>query len=323
MSAAVKTTQEAAPAKPPAGRLEVSAQLLDFEPGLYSVEVSCPETTRPRDGLVLPCIQLEPVATQTGRAHVASLTDSALIMPGAHPAYLRVEGTKASVLLTIYKAPGAKVAPDLRIRLIGRADAPPPAKPAKPILPSLKLTLLAHVEREGDLTAGGGEYVGGPGGGAIEGFAITPAGGLSPADIEYQAVLGSDWSTPWVAGGGFCGSRGLALPLLGVRIRLVGEAAQTHRCEYWGSFHDKGEVGPLTEGAPCAGDGAHLEALRVVITEAPAAAAPTPEKAAAKQPARAPAPPPKPALRAPAPAKPKPPAKRPVPAKGKPKPRRR
>jgi hypothetical protein len=38
------------------------------------------------------------------------------------------------------------------------------------------------------------------------------AEGAQTGDIEYQAVLGRGWLSPWIEGGKFCGSRGMALP---------------------------------------------------------------------------------------------------------------
>jgi hypothetical protein len=71
----------------------------------------------------------------------------------------------------------------------------------------------------------------------IEGFGLTPAG-IELDDIEYQAVLGRGWLSPWVEGGKFCGSRGMALPLLGIRIRLKGAAADAFDCRYAATFVD-------------------------------------------------------------------------------------
>ncbi len=107
---------------PQPGRLEASAQLLDIEPGLYSVEIGCTEITRARDGLLLPCLRLDLVVAATpggGRAYMSALADGTMIMPGADPAYLRVRGGKASVVLTIYKPAGSSAKPDVRVRLIG------------------------------------------------------------------------------------------------------------------------------------------------------------------------------------------------------------
>ena len=54
------------------------------------------------------------------------------------------------------------------------------------------------------------------------GLSPGPRDGIAPDDVEYQAVLGRGWLSPWIEGGKFCGSRGMALPLLGLKVRLKG-----------------------------------------------------------------------------------------------------
>ena len=171
------------------------------------------------------------------------------------------------MLLTIYKLAGSMPAPELRITLVQPQAARVTSENTPANMPSESLKVTAHIERMGDVTVGGGQWAGTPGSrGAMEGFAVTPAADLGPDDIEYQAVLGSDWTTPWLPGGEFCGSRGLSLPLLGARIRLREDAAKNYSISYWGSFIGTGEVGPISDGAVCGGSGAPLEALRVVLT---------------------------------------------------------
>ena len=72
----------------------------------------------------------------------------------------------------------------------------------------------------------------------IEGFAVAPTQDILPTDIEYQAVLGRGWLSPWVEGGQFCGSRGMALPVLGLKLRLRGAAADAFDCSYSATFID-------------------------------------------------------------------------------------
>ncbi len=272
---------------PADAKLEVTAQILTFDPGLYSVDVQASQIMRGASGMIVPCVRLDPINTgEAARAFVSALSDTPLICPGDHASYLRVQGSKASVLLTIYKLAGGMAPPELRIALVQPGNGRAPEAKAAAALASEKLHVMAHIERAGDVTAQGGAWAGQPGGrGAVEGFALTPGGAIKPEDIEYQAVLGSDWTTPWLAGGEFCGSRGLSLPLLGARIRLRGEAAKTYSCTYWGSFVGAGEIGPVADGLVCGAGGAALEALRVVITRlAPQAAVPPAAKAVGKAP---------------------------------------
>jgi hypothetical protein len=100
----------------------------------------------------------------------------------------------------------------------------------------------------------------------VEGFGLSPDGAITAADIEYQGVLGRNWLSPWVQGGKYCGSRGMALPLLGLRVRLKGDAADRFDCSYAASFVDGTEVGPVTMGEPCEADSlAPLEAFQILI----------------------------------------------------------
>jgi hypothetical protein len=280
MSAALKTRQPApVAAVPPApalpARLEATAQILDFEPGLYSVEILSAETTRAREGLVLPCLKLEPItpfSPGAGRAFVAALSEGGVLAPGAHPTYVRAEGGKASVLLTIYKVAGARVAPELRVRMIGPAAELPLPKPSIVPAPaaadskSVPLTVIAHIERMGDVVGKSGEWVGKPGSGAaIEGFMIKPGGELRDEDIEYQAVLGPEWNTPWMRGGEFCGSRGMSLHFLGLRIRLIGRASKRFSCTYRASFVGRGALTSSREEVLTRQDGAAMEAININI----------------------------------------------------------
>jgi len=268
-----KRTAEAPPteAKPAETKIETTVQVLTVEPGLYSVGLAASEVVRGKSGLIMPCIRLDPIrpgSADMGIAHVAALSDDSLLTPNQAAAYLRVQGGDATVLLTIYRLGSAMKAPELRITRVQPDATPSLAAPPEPKLFSESLTLMAHIERVGDVSSEGGIWVGYAGaGGAVEGFAVTPSGPLAPSDIEYQAVLGADWTTPWLPGGEFCGSRGLSLALLGVRIRLVGEAAKTYSCRIWGRFIGAGEAGPFADGEVCVNNHAPLEGLRVVIVK--------------------------------------------------------
>jgi hypothetical protein len=117
----------------------------------------------------------------------------------------------------------------------------------------------------------------------VEGFALAPRGKLGPNDIEYQAVLGRGWLSPWAEGGQYCGSRGMSLPILGLRVRLRGEAAERYDCRVEASFVDGTKIGPLDNGEPCqAASLSPLEAFHIKLVPHAEHAAPPREKPAAK-----------------------------------------
>ena len=77
--------------------------------------------------------------------------------------------------------------------------------------------IVAHIQASGDVTCKLGEWMGKPDSKRwIEGFAIAPRSEIGHQDVEYQAVLGRGWLSPWAEGGQYCGSRGMSLPILGV-----------------------------------------------------------------------------------------------------------
>jgi hypothetical protein len=139
--------------------------------------------------------------------------------------------------------------------------------------------VLAHIYGRGDVAGSFGEWIGERGSRRwIEGFALNPLLAVSAAELEYQAVLGRDWMSPWAEGGQFCGSRGMSLPILGLRVRLRGAPAQTHGLSLSATFVDGSEIGPITDGGVCQAPSlAALEAFVVALTpprtvEAPAKA---------------------------------------------------
>ena len=63
----------------------------------------------------------------------------------------------------------------------------------------------------------------------IEGFAHRAARAIAAERHRIPGGAGPRLAVAWVEGGQFCGSRGMALPVLGLRVRLRGEAAETLR----------------------------------------------------------------------------------------------
>jgi hypothetical protein len=143
------------------------------------------------------------------------------------------------------------------------------AQPAPTPGPRERMDVLAHIQSRGDVGARFGDWLGEPGGGNwIEGFAIAAPEGIEPRDFSYQAVLGRGWLSPWVEAGQYCGSRGMALPLLGLRVRLQREAAQRFQLSCSASFIDGSTAGPVGSDETCEGlKLAPLEAIQVTLTK--------------------------------------------------------
>jgi hypothetical protein len=268
-----KKPASAAPAlTPPAGEprgLVATVQPLTFEPGLYRVEISAPAGQVTELGVVLPCVRIEFLpATPAcpGHGTLVTLKDGGWLWASDVPTFVTVAGGCAGALMTSYRAGDDMRSPAVRITHLPSSlatAAAPDAEPV-PILPAaINLWMVAHVTGAGELAAAADGWLGEPGG-AIEGFSMTPGAPFAPADIEYQAILGTDWCTPWVQGGMFCGSRGLNLPIFGFRLRL-GKRWPEYGCTYSGRFAGGLTSGPHHDGETCQADETPLEALHAVI----------------------------------------------------------
>ncbi len=211
---------------------------------------------------------------------VASFRRDGWLSGGGDAALIRVQAGPAQVLVTIYQPVGTTMenAPKLRVLRLSEAAAAPdgataPAMPAVTGLrrPVMVLTephdIIAHVQRVGDTGRAFGEWVGTPGSQmAIEGFSLTAPKDLEPADLTYQAVLGRGWMSPWSESGQFCGSRGMALPILGLRVKLSSAAAKRYDLRYSATFMDGTRLEGLGSEDNCETPTlAALEAMRIEL----------------------------------------------------------
>lgn len=275
--------------------LQVSAHLMTLESGLFCVFQS-PGSPPPDPVTSLPGVRITPAPGIAGRPEAVSVTtfreDGWL---NGTAALVRVTDGTAQILVTIYQDKGQDAAPRLQVlRLSGDAAAaaalpsaphaqvPATAMPATPTASasSPNPEVMAHVQRMGDVTCDLGDWLGVQGSQQwVEGFGIAPNNGIALSDIEYQAVLGRNWLSPWVEGGKYCGSRGMALPLLGLRVRLKGEAAKNWECTYSATFIDGTAAGPVGGGETCESETmAALEAFQVTIQPRGGKAAKTSER---------------------------------------------
>jgi hypothetical protein len=283
----VKAEPVGKPSAPPSeptnrvAELQVSAHLMTLESGLFCV-FQTPGSAPPDPATGLPGVRITPAPGIAGRPEAVSVStfreDGWL---NGTAALVRVTDGSAQILVTIYQHKGMDAAPRLQVLRLSGDPATPDAPVAAAIAPGVASAapaaeatepvanpeIMAHVQRMGDLGCKIGEWLGTKGSRQwIEGFGMAPTSGIAPEDVEYQAVLGRNWLSPWVEGGKFCGSRGMALPLLGLKVRLKGAAAKTFECSYSATFVDGTAVGPVSAGETCEAESlAALEAFQIVI----------------------------------------------------------
>ena len=199
------------------------------------------------------------------------------------PTMLRVAAGGGDVLVTQYWSAADPTASPPALRLVrlnpeGTAETPPAGVvppgvvppgggPHAPFAAPPPAEIVAHIEGVGDVDGKLGDWVGMRGSGrAIEGFSLTPRQGITPDDFEVRAVLGRDWLSPWLPGGSFCGSRGLALPLRGFCLRLRPTAAARFDLASVARFVDGTDAGPIQSDRFCAAPSmAALEAFQIQL----------------------------------------------------------
>jgi hypothetical protein len=270
--------------------LRVTGHLMTLETGVFCV-FQAPGSALGRDETGLPGVRISLPPGAAGNPDAVSIStfraDGWLSGRDA-AALVRVSQGPAQVLVTVYQSPtqGADAAPRLQVmRLSQDAAAGPAGATAANDIATAEV--IAHVQRTGDVGTRIGDWLGQRGSKLwIEGFAVRPSNGVAPEEIEYQAVLGRGWNSPWMEGGKFCGSRGMALPLLGLRLRLKGRAAKSYAIRYAASFVDGTVVGPVNAGEACETESlAALEAIQVLIEPRAGAGAAKPNGRHAEKPA--------------------------------------
>lgn len=262
--------------------LRVSAHLMTLDTGLFCIVCNPSKGADAVTGLPGVRVTLSPgPAGRPEAVTICTFRDDGWMTPFGDASLVRIHSGPAQVMVTVYQSPTAPEgsAPNLQVLRLSDSAVPPQSRapvaaaaaalprPAagQPVAPKM-MDMLAHVQGAGDIGCMLGERVGEPGSGRwIEGFAVAPTNGVAVGDIEYQAVLGRDWLSPWVEGGQFCGSRGMSLPLLGLRLRLRGAAAEAFECSYSATFVDGTSVGPVAAGEPC--ESPELAALESVVID--------------------------------------------------------
>lgn len=278
--------------------LQASAHLMLLEAGVYCVHHS-PGSLPPDPKTGLPGARLSvPPGQSAERVTIIGFHDDGWLGTLDAAALIRIPQGAAHVLMTIYQDKNShRAAPKLQVTRLLESPAPAAAKPAVRSVAAAQPATIAnpevatHIQGRGDVLTRLGDWTGERGSGRwIEGFALSPRQTeITSPDIEYQAVLGRGWLSPWAEGGQFCGSRGMSLPILGLRVRLKGKAAQTHAIQVSATFTDGSTIGPVQAGAPCESQSlAPLEAFCVAVVPLVAAPAKTaarrPTDAAAKRP---------------------------------------
>ncbi|WP_297489020.1 hypothetical protein [Acidocella sp.] len=257
--------------------LKVTGHLMTLPPGLFCIINEINVGAARNNGM--PGVRISPPPAGAQNVEISGFRGDGWLSAEGDATLVRIRKQPTQILVTIYQLPSEPdAAPRLQVRqLLGATDvdaseaapalrAAPPAPAPAPA--ARAANIMAHIQSRGDIGAPFGEWLGERGStNWIEGFAIEAPEGVAPANFTYQAVLGRGWLSPWVEAGQYCGSRGMALPLLGLRIRLGGEAAEQYEISYSATFVGGAKAGPVGNDETCEADTlAPLEAIQITLT---------------------------------------------------------
>jgi hypothetical protein len=254
--------------------LKVTGHLMTLPPGLFCIiNENNPGAVRNHG---MPGVRISPPPAGGQDLEISGFRTDGWLSAEGDATLVRIRKKPTQILVTIYQLPSEPdAAPRLQVRqLLGANEMPgediqaAPAGAAAPTAAPTKAHVMAHIQSRGDVGAAFGDWLGERGSkNWIEGFAVDAPEGIDPADFTYQAVLGRGWLSPWVEAKQYCGSRGMGLPLLGLRIRLGGEAAEQYEISYAATFVGGATAGPVGNDETCEADTlAPLESIQITLT---------------------------------------------------------
>jgi GT2 family glycosyltransferase/glycosyltransferase involved in cell wall biosynthesis len=251
--------------KDPSG-LSATVQLLPLPAGLYlfSVESGRPGRIAGTGSLTVPALHVGTgpgVSAQQAQFMPRDEHSGGWLFAPGDFLVVRLSAQTTPLLVTSVRDAGGATLSIKAERLDARFESQPAVAAAGTATPAampgkqaqLPLEMNLHIQNRGDVTFNRTEWAGRVDPGLwIESFTVTPLAGLTAEDIEYKGLTSSGFETPWISGGKPCGTRNLAVPLVGFAVRpKEGSNAAAYECQYTGFFRSGALVGPLKNGAPC------------------------------------------------------------------------
>jgi hypothetical protein len=202
---------------------------------------------------------------------------------------VKVTEPSAALFLTSVVSPGM-IPLEIAIQRLDRPDTDITAAPNQTVIKrstrktppplttreSVRLKVTPHIRIRGDMGFGESQWAGLVGEQLwVESFTVLPLDTLAPELIEYKGITATGVETPWVSGGGSCGTRGIAVPLVGFAVRIKSEAIRSQfTCEYGAILMSGSVIGPVLDGESCRSEDTSdaIEALWITISKVDGAA---------------------------------------------------
>jgi hypothetical protein len=262
--------------------LEIVSSIVVLRPGMYILR-------HPKNGL--PPLTVSRAAGSAvdsgGRIEMVATpnTHGAILRDGSDCIVVHVMDKPVEFLVTAYMAQQGAAVPSIKVDQISLDAAPAPViqKPAetgsassvnqsKQIEISAKgLTVIGHLEVNGDVVAAEGQYLGDPASNLrLEGFQVMWPDRPEGVDLVYGVALEGVGQIPMVKTGKFCGRRAEARRITEVTFALTGPKADQFRLDGTACFSGGFQV-PVASGIALSGPSGleHLTsiALRALPSE--------------------------------------------------------
>lgn len=260
--------------------MHITSSIVTLKPGIYVLR-------HPKGGLPPLSVARAPGdGSASGRMETIFTpnTHGAVLRDGSDCIVVHVMDAPVQLVVTAFLADADAVVPAMRVDQIG-LDAPAAAIPAttdakaqaKAITVSDKgVSVIAHIERTGDVVASEGDCAGNPATNLrLEGFQVEWPDRPDGVDIVYSIAVEGLGAMPVVHSGKFCGTRGQARRITEVSFSLQGPRAHLYQLEGAAYFTGGFQVA-LSSGIAASGPSGleHLTALRLRAVAASAAAVP-------------------------------------------------
>jgi hypothetical protein len=240
--------------------MEISSSIILMQPGMYILRY-------PKGGVTPLSVSRAPNSTGKIEVMGTSKTHGSILRDGSDCIVMQVTGGAVELLVSAFSSNVAASVPTLRIDQIGLDPEPACAQPAaagkKIEVVAKGISIIGHVELQGDLVAAEGQTLGDPSSThRVEGFQIMWPDRPEGVDLAYSISVEGFGTMPVVNSGNFCGTRGEARRITEATFSLVGPNAGQFRLDGSAYFSGGFQV-PISSGMPLGGPSGmeHLTAI--------------------------------------------------------------
>ena len=245
--------------------MEISTSVVVLQPGLYILR-------HPGAGMPALSIAITPRSVGKSETLVTNKKHGHALINGSDCLVMSITEAPVELLVAAYGEAGNVVTPAIKIDRIALDAASGSGSVSTTPSPVEKgLSIVAHVERRGDVIVRAGEMAGDINAvHRLEGFQIIWPDRPDGVDLAYAVVIEGIGATPVVKSGHFIGTRREAKRITEVTLALIGPNAAQYKLKGTAIFSGGFQI-PIQSGLPLGGPSGreHLSGFMVDVLAAP------------------------------------------------------